>query len=47
MSYIHIWVKKPKFCRWEFVEIKRKDIFSGKRGLRKTKKKKKKIHNPC
>lgn len=48
MSYMHIWVKKPKFCRWEFREIKKGRIFFlAKEDLEKLKKKKKKIHNPC
>lgn len=45
MSYMHIWVKKLKFCRWEFREIKKGGIFFlAKEDLEKLKKKKKKIH---
>lgn len=48
MNYMHIWVKKLKFCRWELGEIKKKGriFFLAKEELRKTKKRKK-THNPC
>ena len=40
---MHIWVKKLKFCRWEFREIKKGRIFFlAKEDLEKLKKKKKK-----